>query len=408
MDFLMEYINDGSDFRRIEPLLINPDCLTGFRVYERQPLSKGKYRFRCLLADPLSVEKARMIQLLSSWEHLYIHKRQEANYQAYLKNNLSYILDHKEIDISRKTDTLIDLSTDVVSQYFEANFSDAFESKKALEKVQELISQAFSFITDINSLNGIARLIGHDYDTHTHSIKVGWLMATFINFNKELFRDECRQDFKEYLIQAAVAGFLHDIGKVKVPKNILGKKGRLDNLEYIVVQCHTAYSASLLFDSGIAKPTMQAILYHHENEDGSGYPCGLKKDQIPLIAKVCHIVDVFDALTSKRHYKDSKTPFEALKIMTGENPYLETLNRFEKEAMENKRTPVTAVVRDDYDAKLRRLREKEMVEEEARKRVEARMKLRDKGMAHCFDGELLKRFIFTINQSEGFDLSEFI
>ncbi len=205
-----------------------------------------------------------------------------------------------------------------------------------------------------------------------------------------------------------MAGFLHDIGKVKVPKNILGKKGRLDNLEYIVVQCHTAYSASLLFDSGIAKPTMQAILYHHENEDGSGYPCGLKKDQIPLIAKVCHIVDVFDALTSKRHYKDSKTPFEALKIMTGENPYLETLNRFEKEAMENKRTPVTAVVRDDYDAKLRRLREKEMVEEEARKRVEARMKLRDKGMAHCFDGELLKRFIFTINQSEGFDLSEFI
>ncbi len=116
----------------------------------------------------------------------------------------------------------------------------------------------------------------------------------------------------------------------------------------------------------------------------------------------------FDALTSKRHYKASKTPYEALKIMTGDNPYIETLNKFEQEVRENKRTPVTAIVRDDYDAKLRRLREKEMVEQEAKKRVEARMKLRDKGMAHCFDKDLLQRFVYTINQSQGFELSEFL
>ncbi|MCK5349302.1 MAG: metal-dependent phosphohydrolase, partial [Desulfobacula sp.] len=135
---------------------------------------------------------------------------------------------------------------------------------------------------------------------------------------------------------------------------------------------------------------------------------GLSQDQIPLIAKICHITDVFDALTSKRHYKESKTPFEALKIMTGENPYLDTLKKFEEEARENKKTPVKAIVRDDYDVKLRRLREKEMIEEEAKKRVEARIKLRDKGMAHCFDTDLLRRFIYTINQSESFHLSELL
>jgi hypothetical protein len=175
---------------------------------------------------------------------------------------------------------------------------------------------------------------------------VGWLMAIFINANKELFEVQSSSELKNLLVQAVVAGLLHDIGKIKIPRNILNKKGKLNNLEYIVIQSHTAYSASLLFDTGLSKYSMQAILYHHENEDGSGYPSGLKMDRIPLIAKICHIADVFDALTSKRHYKDSKTPFEALKIMTGENPYLDTLLKFEKEARENRKTPVSAIVRD--------------------------------------------------------------
>ncbi|MCF6247605.1 MAG: HD domain-containing protein [Desulfobacula sp.] len=408
MDLQIEYFTDGTGFCEIDPLSINPEYLADFSIYERQPLSDGQFRFRCLLVNPCSLEKHRLIELLRFWKKVYIHEKQANNYQEYIKNNLAYILMHDEIEISKKTNTLIDISIDVVAKYFETNFANAGDVKKSLGDVQKLITQAIAFISDINSLNGIVQLIGHDYQTHTHSIKVGWLMATFVNFNKDLFIEEYGGNFKEFLIQAAVAGLLHDIGKVKVPKNILGKKGKLDNLEYIVVQCHTAYSASLLFDSGLSRATMQAILYHHENEDGSGYPSGLKQDQIPMISKVCHIVDVFDALTSKRHYKASKTPIEALRIMTGENPYIETLNKFEQEARENRRTPVTAIVRDDYDTKLRRLREKQMVEEEAKKRVEARTRLRDQGMSHCFDRELLQRFIFTINQSQGFDLSEFL
>lgn len=230
-------------------------------------------------------------------------------------------------------------------------------------------------------------------------------MATFINANKDLFTPKKDHGFKNLLIQATVAGLLHDIGKIKIPSNILNKNGKLDNLEYIIIQSHTAYSVCLLFDTGISRYASQAILYHHENEDGSGYPTGLASDQIPMIAKICHIADVFDALTSKRSYKESKSPYEALKIMAGNNPYLDTLKKFEKEVSDNVKIPATALVRDDYDIKLRRLREKEMMEEEAKKRVEARTKLRDQGMVHCFDKELLKRFIQTINRSESFELS---
>ena len=408
MDLQLEYFNDGTAFHEIDPLSINPEYLTDFSIYEKQNYKDHQFKFRCLLVDTASMPKDRLSGLLRSWGKVYIHEKQVKNYNEYLKNNLAYILKHDEIDILEKTNTLVDLSTDVVKESFEINFASAKDCKKSLKNVQRLISHAIEFISDINSLNGITNLIGHDYETHTHSIKVGWLMAIFINANKDLFDVKSGPQLKNLLVQAAVAGLLHDIGKIKIPQNILNKKGKLDNLEYIIIQSHTAYSASLLFDTGLSKRSIQAILYHHENEDGSGYPTGLSQDQIPLIAKICHITDVFDALTSKRHYKESKTPFEALKIMTGENPYLDTLKKFEEEARENKKTPVKAIVRDDYDVKLRRLREKEIIEEEAKKRVEARIKLRDKGMAHCFDTDLLRRFIYTINQSESFHLSELL
>ncbi|MBU2631118.1 MAG: HD domain-containing protein [Proteobacteria bacterium] len=408
MDLQIEYFNDGTAFHEIDPLFINPEYLTDFSIYEKQRYQDHQFKFRCLLVDASSMPKEKLMTLLRSWQKVYIHEKQVINYNEYLKKNLAYFLNHDEIDISKKTTTLIDLSTKVVKETFETHFATAENWEKSLDNVQQLISQAIGFISDINSLNGLANLIGHDYDTHIHSIKVGWLMATFINANKDLFEVQSGPGLKKLLVQAAVAGLLHDIGKVKIPKNILNKKGKLENIEYIVIQSHTAYSASILFDTGLSKQSMQAILYHHENEDGSGYPSGLNQDNIPLIAKICHIADVFDALTSKRHYKESKTPFEALKIMTGENPYLDTLKKFEREVRENQKTPVTAIVRDDYDMKLRRLREKEMIEQEAKKRVEARIKLRDKGMAHCFDKQVLKRFIYTINQSESFHLSELL
>jgi len=408
MGLISEYFDDGSSFFAIDPLSINPENLTDFSLFERYVLSNGGYRFRCLLADTSSIPKERLIELLQSWDTIYIHKKQNPNYTEYVKKNLDFILSHRDIDVKKKTKTLVYVSTDVIREAFEINFAPKDKCPELVENIAHLVTSAIDFISDIESLKGLADLVGHDYDTHAHSMKVGWLIAVFINSNQDLFEAKTQEELKNIMIQAAVAGFLHDIGKIKIPKNVINKPGKLDNLEYVMMQSHTAYSVALLFETKLSRSSMQTILYHHENEDGSGYPCGLSREQIPLIAKICHIADVFDALTSKRSYKDPRTPFEALKIMAGENPYLDTLKNFESEARENRRVPVTAVVRDSYEAKLKRLREREILEEEARKRVEARMRLRDQGMSHCFDKDLLKRFILTINRSESFDLSRLL
>jgi len=408
MDLATDFFDDGSSFIAIDPLSINPEALMDFSLFERFPLKNGQYRFRCLLVDSRSIARDRLIELLGAWEIVYIHCNQNLNYAQYVKNNLEFILNHAAIDVKNKTGTLVNLATEVVQESFAANFASPKDCQRVIENIEKLISQAMNFISSIESLKGIADLIGHDYQTHTHSIKVGWLTATFINSNPDLFDVSSDAQLRDIMIQAAAAGFLHDIGKIKIPKSVINKKGKLDNLEYVIMQSHTAYATSLLFETQLPRSSMQTILYHHENEDGSGYPCGFSGDQIPLIAKVTHICDVFDALTSKRPYKEARSPFEALKIMAGENPYLETLQKFEAEVKENTKIPVITIVRDDYEAKLRRLREREMLEEAAEKRVEARIKLRDLGMSHCFDKDLLRRFILTINRSESFNLSRLL
>ncbi len=405
MDLQTEYFDDGSSFQAIDPLMLNPNHLSNISIFERFPKKNNTYRFRCLITDTGSMETEKLSRLLKSWEIIYVHKKHLGNYNAHIKDNLGYILRHETIDVKKKTAIFTRVSTEIIKGVFNIQLHKAGPDPDALKQVEKLISNAIEFITDTGSLNGLADLIGHDYDTHAHSIKVAWLVAAFINNNRDLFPKQSDADFQQFLIKAAVAGLLHDIGKTKIPKNILNKKGRLNNLEYITVQSHSAYSISLLFEGGFPTYALQAILYHHENEDGSGYPCGLKNDGIPLVAKITHIADVFEALTAKRPYKAPKSPFEALRIMSGSNPHAETLSHFEKEARENAKVPIETIVRNEPDIKRRRLREKEMMEEEAQKRVEARLILRDRGMAHCFDEDLIKRFIMTMNQSSSFNFS---
>ena len=405
MALATEYFDDGSLFFAIDPRSIDPDQLVGFSLYERQVQEAGKFRFRSLLKDTCSIPKDRLLRLLHSWDEVYIHRHQRKRYQNYVKENLGFILKHEDVDARHKSRSLVFASGEVIQEAFQVNFSSKTDTEKMIANITKLLTTVIDFISDIRSLDGMAELVGHDYDTHTHSIKVGWLLALFINNNQDLFPELDAKALRRLMIQATAAGFFHDIGKIKIPKNVINKPGKLNNLEYILIQSHAAYSMGLLFKTPLPRNCLEIVLYHHENQDGSGYPCGLMGEEIPLLSRVCHIVDVFDALTSKRAYKPPKTPYDALRIMTGDNPYVDALRKFEDEVKENRRVPVVTVVRDDYEAKLKRLREREMLEEEARKRVKARVKLRDQGMAHCFDKELLRRFIQTMNRSDNFDLS---
>jgi putative two-component system response regulator len=110
---------------------------------------------------------------------------------------------------------------------------------------------------------------------------------------------------------------MHDVGKLGIPDSIMLKPAPLTPEETAIMQTHTTIGARLLADS--ASPLLAAgaviALSHHEKWDGTGYPNGLKGDEIPLFGRICAIADVFDALVSERPYKKSMTVDQAIEFM---------------------------------------------------------------------------------------------
>lgn len=145
-----------------------------------------------------------------------------------------------------------------------------------------------------------------DY-TYKHSVNVAVLstmVAMGMNFKYDELTDLC------------LSALLHDIGKLQISDEILNKPGRLTEEEYALVKTHPTIAYNIVKDRwDIAATTKIGILCHHENVDGSGYPFGLKDSKIHRFARIIHVADVYDALTSKRPYKEAYTPADATELL---------------------------------------------------------------------------------------------
>ncbi len=161
-----------------------------------------------------------------------------------------------------------------------------------------------SNITMINTLgNAIAQ---RDSDTGEHNYRVT-LYA--IKLAEKISLD---QENIQKLIKGA---FLHDIGKIGISDNILLKKDKLNQDEFNEMKKHVLLGVELVKECGWLKESTEVILYHHEKFDGSGYPYNVKGLNIPKVARIFSIVDVFDALTSKRPYKKAFSYEESINFI---------------------------------------------------------------------------------------------
>lgn len=140
---------------------------------------------------------------------------------------------------------------------------------------------------------------------HKHSLKVGFLakkVSEAAGFSEEMVED------------MRIAGLLHDIGKLTVPNEILHKPALLTEKEWEIMKAHSEAGANLI-DGLISSGTVtNAILHHHERNDGNGYPFGLTGDQIHVEAKIIKVCDVFAAVTSKRPYKPTYSKADAIRF----------------------------------------------------------------------------------------------
>jgi putative nucleotidyltransferase with HDIG domain len=117
---------------------------------------------------------------------------------------------------------------------------------------------------------------------------------------------------EERLASLRVGGPLHDIGKLGVSRDVLGKKGRLDDAEFAQIREHPKIGARILLRVAAFREALPYVLYHHERWDGNGYPTGKAGEEIPVEARVLAVADAFDAMTSDRPYRRALTRRQAL------------------------------------------------------------------------------------------------
>lgn len=164
----------------------------------------------------------------------------------------------------------------------------------------------------------------YDECTYKHSIEVGEISAEIA---KILGLKE------DYIIDAYVAGLLHDLGKVDISIDIINKTDKLTVEEMYIVQKHSKLGfVRLACDFNVNNNVKVAILQHHEREDGKGYPDKISNSNIKVISKIVHVADVYSALIDVRSYKRAYSDDEALKIIKEETG--SSFNRRIVEALE--------------------------------------------------------------------------
>lgn len=173
-----------------------------------------------------------------------------------------------------------------------------FSREELLARVRSLVQQKF-LIDELDDAENVilsmaVAIEARDELTEGHTERVSQLAA---RMGRRLGLSDDDVD------ALAKGGYLHDIGKLKVPDRILLKAGPLDDEEFEIMKLHTVWGEKICKPLRSVRKVLPIIRHHHERMDGSGYPDGLKGEDIPLLARILAVVDVFDALSSDRPYR---------------------------------------------------------------------------------------------------------
>ena len=249
--------------------------------------------------DAIFESNKREMLLGKNISRLFITKEDQQKYYEYLENNFQSIISDTSISPGERTKIVHSAATNLVKDLFNDPRSGNVERTKTFA-----YNMVGYVLKDNDAAHSLLKIAVHEYYTYTHSVNVaavGTLFAKSIGFKNEDLRELCS------------GILLHDVGKTRISTDILNKKGKLTKEEFDEIKKHPELGIEVLDEADIEFKEERIItIQHHENDDGTGYPHGLKKDEIHLSGKIARIIDVYDALTTKRTYADAVRPFAAL------------------------------------------------------------------------------------------------
>ncbi len=195
---------------------------------------------------------------------------------------------------------------------FKSNLTEILKSEQDID-VTELLNHTNKIMSEarngIHVFDMLHCLRTFDDITFVHSINVSLICRVFGGWLKLPSKD---------IEVLTLCGLLHDVGKLTLPTSIIQKKEPLTDEEFQLIKTHTIRGYKLLKDKNIDQRVKFATLMHHERSDGTGYPRGLKGNEVSDFSKIVAIADVYDAMTSPRVYRDALCPFDAISMFENE------------------------------------------------------------------------------------------
>lgn len=286
-----------SAYLQIPIYSIKPESYVPFNIYR-----KDEEKFS-LLVEKNSIFPKHLASLLKGSDSIYILVKEELTYYHYLEKVLVDITSDAGISLPDKSKLIYDSSARIINDLFEKP-----ESKEAIERSKSLVSSTINLIlSDPASIKSMMEIGSHDYYTYTHSVDVSVFSIGFANYLKFSHND---------ISNIGNAAMMHDIGKSKIPSDIINKKGKLNEEEFAIMKQHPVFSYEILqFHGETNEDILRPARNHHEKARGNGYPDNLMSHQTHHFAKIVAIADIFSALTTERSYKEAYSSFEALQLM---------------------------------------------------------------------------------------------
>lgn len=239
-------------------------------------------------------------------DEVYIKQEDEDSFQQYFDLNLRRMLQSTDVPSYTKTELLYDNAINIVRRLFRE-----LPNEVNLHLGRKLVNNfATHIMVDNVGSQALFTLFSKDYYTFSHCVQVALLGMAFCRFlgwsNEEI-------------IDFGMGALFHDLGKNAIDQRILNKPGKLQSEEFEIIRKHPLMGYKQLEAAEVMTPDqLSVVLHHHEAMDGSGYPLRLRGSHIHKYARVARIVDIFDALTTKRIYKDAMSSAEALRVLQDE------------------------------------------------------------------------------------------
>jgi putative nucleotidyltransferase with HDIG domain len=255
-------------------------------------------------SDMQFTEKTRQLLIDNKVTKLYVSSAGRTGYQKYIEGHLNEIINDESISEAARTTILYDtaklLVMDVLSKP-----TDVENLGRSLSLVETTVMHS---LMSQNAVHNMIEVMAFDYTTYTHSVNVCTFSIALAQFSG--------MDDALELRRLGVGALLHDIGKTRIPEEILNKPDELSPGEWRMMQNHPQWGFEMVLESDvIPHEAMYPILQHHERDCGSGYPHGIKADEIHPLSKIVAIADVFDAMTTKRAHRQAVGSFPALSEM---------------------------------------------------------------------------------------------